>query len=246
MHLYRTTFVGEIVAEFLPPKHPSNDVVILCDGLPTELSKKRLVEWLSKKGFWTFHVRYRGTWESGGRFLDHPPEQDILDVIQALPNGFTDAWSGESFALQPGRVCVIGASFGGTVALMASLHAVVQKVIAISPVVDWTVDADEPMDWLERVIQNGYFGAYRFSHEDWMRLSRGEFFQPIAHVDTFDPGKIFLVHALDDRVVPIGPARTFVEQVKCAYRFYETGGHDLRPKLLRWPSSSRLLRFIRS
>ncbi len=246
MSLLRTRLAGEIVAEFLPPKHPTNDVVILCDGLPSGNSKTRMVEWFARKNFWTFHIRYRGTWESGGTFLDHVPEKDILDVVAALPNGFKDVWSDQSFAIQPARVCVVGASFGGTAALMASLHVVVSKVIAISPVIDWTVDADEPMDWLERVVQEGYGSAYRFSHEDWRKLARGEFFQPMTHLDEFDPDKIFLAHAYDDRVVPIVPAERFVEHVKCGHRFYQTGGHDLRPKLMRWPFSSNLLRFLRS
>lgn len=246
MELKRTSFLGEIVAEFLPPKHQTRDVVILCDGMPSGGSQRQSIEWFSKKGFWTFHLRYRGTWESSGRFLDHAPEQDVLDVIAALPNGFTDLWSHESFALQPAHVCVVGSSFGGTAALMASLHVVVQKVLAIAPVIDWTVQADEPLDWLEQVIRQGYGGAYRFSSDDWRRLSRGEFFQPQAVVNEFDPKKIFIAHAMDDVVVPIGPTQAFVSQVGCEAQFYQTGGHHLRKKMMRWPTTSQVLRFLRS
>lgn len=246
MHLYRTCFFGEVVVEFLPPKHPSTDVVILCDGLPSGGSKQQLVQWFAQRNFWTFHLRYRGTWESGGMFLDHSPEQDVLDVIKALHDGFKDIWSGKTFSCQPEQVCVVGSSFGGTTALMASLDDSVDRVLAISPVIDWTVSADEPMDWMEDILQRGYVGAYRFTHQDWLKLSQGEMFQPLARTQEFDPSKIFLMHAHDDRVVPIGPTLTFTDHVGCAHQFFKTGGHHLRSKIVCWPFSSRLLHFLRS
>ena len=242
--MFRTNFAGGIITEFLPPKHFSNQVVILCDGLPSGGSKQQLVTWFAGHGFWTFHLRYRGTWESGGTFLDHAPEQDVFDVIEGLKNDFHDVWSGQIFSCQPEHICVVGSSFGGTVALMASLDARVHKVLTISPVIDWTVSADEPIDWLEAVLLNGFPGAYRFTHEHWLQLSRGEFFQPMQHVKEFDAKKIFLVHACDDRVVPIEPTHTFIDRVGCDHRLFKTGGHHLRPKIFRWPLSAKLIRWL--
>ena len=246
MHLKRALIAKEIVVEFLPPKKPSSKVMIFCDGLPTSSSKEKLIRAMSKAGYWAFHLRYRGTWESAGTFLDHPPEQDVWDLIDALPKGFVDAWEGEEYHIDPEQVVVVGASFGGTVAVLSAKDERVHKAVAFSPVVDWTQSTpDEPMDYLEQVILQGYPGAYRFAHEDWLRLSRGEFSQPMAEIADIDRKKIFIIHAQDDKVVSIETVKRFVAGLGCKHLFLKRGGH-LSSSLLtfRWPLW-RLIRRVR-
>lgn len=245
MHLKRATFADGIVAEFLPPKKPSSHVVIICDGLPTKPSKAPLVRWFSKKGYWAFHMRYRGTWESEGRFLDHDPTDDVLAIIKSLPFGFSDVWSKESFSVQPKKVSVVGSSFGGCVALMASLSQMVDRVVALAPVSDWTAPTPgEPHDYLERVVRQGYGGCYRFEHEDWQRLGHGEFCQPVNHLGQFDPKKIFLIHAEDDKVVPVEQSREFVHHIGCQYRELKKGGHLSSSKMMHWSLSRSVHKFL--
>jgi alpha/beta superfamily hydrolase len=245
MHLKRALFANEIIAEFLPPKHPSNRVVILCDGLPSVPGKAEVVQWFSKKGYWCFNLRYRGTWESLGNFLDHDPTQDVLDLIDSLPGGFRTIWSEEDFKVDPDFVAVVGASFGGAVALMASLDDRVDKVVALAPVIDWTDESeDEPMDWFASVIRRGYGGAMTFTDEDWGRLSRGEFFQPMARIDQLDPSKLFIVHAQDDRVVHIGPTLELLKRTGCKGKVLKRGGHLSSRIVTKWPLSRQVQKFL--
>ncbi len=245
MHLKRARFGKEIVAEFLPPKKSSNKVLVFCNGLPTVPSNARQVKYFSDRGYWTFHLRYKGTWESGGRFLDHSPEEDVWELIDALPNGFTSIWDGEEFSVTPSEVVVFGSSFGGTTALMASRSEKVDKVVALSPVIDWTRDAEEPMGWLKKVIEQGYGQTYQFSDSDWERLAKGEFFQPAAVTEEFTPKKIFLAHAQDDTVVPMAPAQAFVQTVPCKHVFLKNGGHSLGGVFRRFPRSLSLWKFLK-
>jgi alpha-beta hydrolase superfamily lysophospholipase len=246
MHLKRTNING-IIAEFLEPKHPSNKVAFVCDGLPSLPSKKPLVKWLSKLGFWTFHIRYRGAWESEGRFLDHDPSEDVLEVLTNLSKGFTSIWDNAEFQITPEKVVVVGSSLGGTTALMASLDKRVDKVVALAPVIDWTDETgEEPMDWLEQLLIKGWPEAFRFDHEDWMRLTRGEFFQPQAVQDKFDAAKMFVIHAQDDTVVSIGPTRDFVEKIGCKHKFLRRGDHLSSSRVLKWPLSRSVRTFLLS
>lgn len=245
MHLHRALFAKEIVAEFLPPKRPSNRVVILCDGLPSVPGKAEVVRWFSKKGYWCFNLRYRGTWESLGNFLDHDPTEDVLDLIDALPGGFRSIWTEEDFHVKPEFVAVVGASFGGTAALMASLDDRVDKAIALAPVIDWTDESEaEPMDWFGDVIRKGYAGAVHFEDSDWGRLSRGEFFQPAAHMKQFDPSKLFIVHAQDDKVVHIDPTLELLKQTGCKGKVLKRGGHLSSRVVTKWPLSSQVQKFL--
>ncbi|KKR55753.1 MAG: hypothetical protein UT94_C0061G0007 [Candidatus Uhrbacteria bacterium GW2011_GWF2_40_263] len=226
MHLKRALLADEIVVEFLLPKKSSSKVMIFCNGLPSGSEKQTLLKKMSRLGYWVFHLRYRGTWESTGNFLDHAPEKDVWDVIEAIKKGFVDVWEKEEYQIDPSEVIVVGASFGGTVAILSTKDPRVQKAIAFSPVVDWTQSTpEEPMDYLEEVIHSGYAGVYRFSQEDWMRLSRGEFFQPMAEVADLDREKIFVIQAKDDSVVPFDSVQRFVSVLGCQHLFLRTGGH---------------------
>ncbi|HEU5399890.1 MAG TPA: CocE/NonD family hydrolase, partial [Terriglobales bacterium] len=139
--MFRTRFKKEIVAEFLPPARRlrKQRVIILCDGMPSSPRKQPLCEFLSRKGYWVFYPRYRGTWESDGIFLDRSPHEDLLDVIDELKKGVREVTFGEKFEVNPDEIFVIGGSFGGAAAILAYLHPRVKKVIAICPVVDWSI-----------------------------------------------------------------------------------------------------------
>src|SRR5215469_5396754 len=120
---FRTRFKKEIVAEFLPPARPrkKQKVIILCDGMPGIPRKQALMEFLAGKGYWVFYPRYRGAWESGGKFLEKSPHHDILDVIGELPKGFQEVAFGRQFSVAAREVFVIGGSFGGATAILCSL-----------------------------------------------------------------------------------------------------------------------------
>lgn len=247
-HLQRTQLADGIVTEFLPPKKPSQKVMIICDGLPSLPGRKgKVMRYWSKRGYWVFNPRYRGVWESRGRFLAQSPEQDVWDLIKALPQGFVSAWDGERYVIDPEQVVVMGSSFGGTAAIMASRCDCVDKAIAFAPVIDWSAKGtSEPMDWLEKVVVDGYGDGLRFAHEDWMRLSRGEFYQPKAEVGTLDPSKLFVIYALDDEVVPSDSVQAFLERLPCLSEERKKGGHLSASLSMGWRLSRKLRRFLTS
>ena len=227
MYLYHTIFKNEIVAEFLPPKNlTSQKVIILCDGLPTLPEKNKLVKFLAKKNYWVFHMRYRGTWESIGEFLDKSPVQDVLDLVDALPKGFVEIWGNQEFKVNPESVFVIGASFGGTTALMSSLDSRIKKVVAICPVVDWKDESgEESNEDLKEQIQVGYPGAYHFSEENWNKLINTSFFNPIDYVEHFDSAKILSIHAKDDKIVMYSGVEKFMKKIGVKFITRKKGGH---------------------
>src|SRR6202020_3004403 len=138
---FRARFKKKIVAEFFPPVRPGKKqkVIVLCDGMPSMPRKQPLMSFLVGKGYWVFYPRYRGAWESGGQFLRQSPHKDILDVIGELPKGGRELAFRQRFKLAPDEIFVIGGSFGGAAAILASLDARVKKVVANCPVTDWEI-----------------------------------------------------------------------------------------------------------
>lgn len=205
----------------------------------------------SKKGFWVFFPRYRGTWESGGEFLKRSPHEDILDVIDEIPKGFTDLWSGQHYMLSARRsldaggnatryiLYVFGGSFGGPAALLCSRDPRVTKAVAFAPVIDWKAPSrDEPMDKLGMFLPKGFGNGYRFSKKNWLRLSRNEFYSPLKETDTLDGKKLLIFHATDDGSVPYSRTRRFAAKTGAKLITLRSGGHfgvskSIEPKIYR-------------
>ncbi len=249
----RTRFGKEIVAEFWQPVHPSRKarpelsrrVIIYCDGAPTIPYKRPLLESFAKRGYWIFHIRFRGCWESGGKFLRLSPERDVLEVINQLPRGFVDDWSGKRFRVKPSTVVLIGSSFGGPAVLLASRDPRITKVIAVSPVVDWCAPSrTEPLPWLKKFMRRAFGEAYRFTDRDWQKLSRGRFYSPMMHAAEIDGRKILMIHARDDQSVAWQPVAQFAALTGAELILLRHGGH-LGPNILTqprlWPQIRKFL-----
>lgn len=243
----RTRFAREIVAEVFFPAKQTGRVAILAIGAPSGSSKKERLEFLSSQGYIAVYPRYRGTWESDGYFLEHSPARDIRDVVMELEKKqqVVDVATGKIYPIQVARIYLFGGSFGGPAVLLNTDLPIVKKVIAYSPVIDWSVEGeDEPFDEFVRYSLEGYGGAYRPKHvRDWDKLVKTDFYNPIAHVNTIDGRKVFIIHAKDDTVVPHDPVIPFAEKTGAAYYLKPTGNHRIKfeHKLL-WKKIETFLR----
>ena len=222
----RTLFAKEIVAEFWQPRRASGRAVIICDGAPGMPSKKKLAEFFARKGYWVFHMRYRGTWESGGEFLKRSPADDVDDVIEGIQKGFKESWTGVTYYLELSEVIVVGASFAGPAVIRASMNPLVRKVVAFAPVVDWSVATkEEPFEEFLRQIEEGFAGAYRCPKRNFKKLLTRSFYNPVDWVGKLDGEKIFLMHARDDTSVPYLPTHKLAKQIGATYIERARGGH---------------------
>jgi pimeloyl-ACP methyl ester carboxylesterase len=246
--MFRARFHRDIVAEFLPPSRPRQRqrVILLCDGMPSIPRKQPLMEFLARQGFWVFYPRWRGSWESGGQFLKLSPERDLFDVLDQLPRGFRDAAFGQTFKLTPDETFVIGGSFGGAAALLASLDPRVTKVVANCPVVDWGIlDTEREKETSNpsypAYIREAFGNGYRLSTQNWNKLRSGNFFNPIRHVKEFDPAKILMFHAKDDPYVPWRGVAAFADATGCRLKLLARGGHLSTQWVTTkyWPQISR-------
>jgi alpha-beta hydrolase superfamily lysophospholipase len=224
----RTRFKNDIVCEFVAPNKKSNKVIIVCSGMPGYPSNKEMLFWLSGRGYWAFLPRYRGTWESGGKFLQKSPHQDVLDIIEELPKGFKDLWSGKVSKIKNPQVYLIGSSFGGPAVILASQSPKVKKAVAFSPVVDWREEVHsktEPMPKLEKFTRAAFGEGYRFDHRDWKKLEAGKIYNPVSAIKKINAKKIFIIHANDDKIISTPAVKKFVKDLGCQFIYIKKGGH---------------------
>ncbi|PYY20185.1 MAG: hypothetical protein DMG60_01255 [Acidobacteria bacterium] len=230
--MYRARFKKEIVAEFLPSARPlkKQKLIILCDGMPSVPRKQPLAQFLSQKGYWVLYPRWRGAWESGGRFLEKSPAKDLSDIIDELPTRVREAAFGKTFALSPEEIYVIGGSFGGTAAILSSLDQRVRKVIANCPVVDWGILPKEQKKETSNpsyvaYIREAFGNGYRLSEKNWAKLSSGSFFNPAHHVHELTASKIMIFHAKDDPYIPWRLVERFASRSGIQLKLLARGGH---------------------
>ena len=226
MHALRARIEKEIITEFVLPKRGGNKVIILLSGMPTVPSKTELMFFLAGKGYWVFLPRYRGTWESDGSFLKKSPHLDVIDLIDSFTFGFQDIWTSKLYRIKNPEVYLIGSSFGGAAAILASKNKQVKKVVALSPVIDWRIKSKtEPIEWLGKFTKKAFGNAYRFTSKDWNKLKTGFFFNPIAEIENLDKEKLYIIHAKDDDVVYSRPSEEFSKSLDSKFTLLKTGGH---------------------
>ena len=230
--MFRARFRDEIVAEFLPPSRPRKmqKLIILYDGMPSIPREQPLSEFLAVKGYWVLYPRYRGAWESDGQFLEKSPHEDILDIIDDLPKEIEELAFGKRFQLSPQQIFVIGGSFGGAAAILASLHPRVQRVIANCPVVDWKIleraeKLETSNDSYAAYIRAAFGNGYRLSDANWEKLQSGTFYSPWHHRTDITPSKIMIFHPKDDPHVPYEGSRRFAEFTGVTLKSLRSGGH---------------------
>jgi pimeloyl-ACP methyl ester carboxylesterase len=244
--IFRTRLARDIVAEVALPEHQTGRVVILAIGAPSGSSKKERIEFLTSQGLTVVYPRYRGTWESGGWFLAKSPAEDIRDVAQELAKAKSciNLSTQTPVTLKVKEVILFGWSFGGPAVLLNTDLPLVSKVIAVSPVIDWSVDGpDEPFSEFVRYSREGFMGAYRVQRaQDWNKLVKTNFYNPVAHVKKINGSKVFIIHAQDDMVVPVDPVAPFAEKTGARYYLKPTGGHRVDPThLFLWKKIKKFL-----
>lgn len=247
MGVCRTRFKNQIITEFVPPKNKkSRKVMIFCAGVPGVPHKDEVLEFWASKGYWTFFPRYRGTWESGGTFLSKSPEKDVLDVISELRKSFKDYWSGQRFRVQAKSIVIVGSSFGGPAAILATRDRRVKKAVCISPVVDWIAeDKADPLSHLYTILHEGYGNAYRVSKKNWNKLKGGRFYNPVQHLSKLDPNKIMILHAKNDKVVRPKSVIKFAKDLGCNFTLLKKGGHLSSTMLMEKRYVKKLEKFFK-
>lgn len=187
-----------------------------------------LVQYLAAKGYAILQSNYRNSggygeaWEGEGGFKNwQQTVNDLTDGLQHLiKNGVVD----------PGRVCIMGWSYGGYAALMSTLEekGKYQCVISIDAPVDPHFLVDENKNYVV------YSKIKEFIGSDENVIERGS---PLKRADELNvPALLF--HGEDDFVVWPIHARTLGEMLKrkndgSDYFIYKNSEHDLAHNKVR-------------
>lgn len=184
--------------------------------MPSIPRKQPLAEFLARKGFWVMYPPLPRGVGKRRQISGKIAHQDVLDILDELPQELEEIAFGRRFRLAPDQVFVIGGSFGGAAAILLSLDPRIRRVVANCPVVDWKIlDRSEKMETLKEnyveYIHDAFGNGYRISETNWRKLRSGIFYNPWHHRREITPTKVLMFHAKDDPFVPYECTRKFAE-----------------------------------
>ncbi len=196
---------------------PSKGAIILLDGLPSKpVSKYNLMQELSEKGYDVFFPRYEGTWESDGTFLERAPSEAIIEFIKKLREGILL----EGKIYQNNNICLLGSSFGGSVALDISTKEDVGKICVVSPAISFRkVDGIET---LEAYLREAHSKDYRFNSIQWKKLLEDQIWN-LSESKVKEPSKIWIGTGKKDDQVKENDVIEFGESNNIQIQTYDLG-----------------------
>ncbi len=172
-----------------------------------------LVQFLANRGYAVLQINYRGSTGYGLEFAAKGKEQ----VGGAIQDDITDAvrWAIQQGIADPGRIAIMGASYGGYSVLfaLAKTPELYRCGIDIAGVTDWP-------DLLEKHNQEGEFKiAYAYWEKRLGEIRSEKVHQRLTEVSPMSfagqiKAPLLIVHGKEDQVVPLTQTKRLVALMK--------------------------------
>ncbi len=183
-------------------------------------------KWLSSKGIAAFVLSYRLPSDKIMKDRKNGPLQDVQEAIR-----FVRA-NAKEYGINPSQIGVIGFSAGGHLASLASTHyndEVYKSQYKVSPRPDFSI-LIYPVITMDPVFTHGDTRNNLIGSDADENLTNR--YSSDKQV-TKDTPPAFLVHALDDNLVPYTNSILYVDAlrkqgVQCELHLYAAGDHGLR------------------
>lgn len=181
------------------------------------------VQMLANHGYAVLQMNFRGSAGYGAEFR----EAGQREWGEAMQDDITDGtrWLVDAGIADPGRICIVGGSYGGYAALMGVVKEPGLYRCAVS--LNGVTDLPDLIS-LRRKYVGGRSSAARRLGDLWNdreQLDRNSPARRAADIQV----PVLLVHGTDDRVVPVAQSRKMAEALKSArknYQYVELEGEE--------------------
>ena len=223
--------VNPSIAYYPAEKNETGTAVVVCPGggyagLTYLFEGVMSAQWLNSVGISAFVLRYR---LPNDKIMEDRKVGPLQDVQQAIRYVRANA---EKFGIKPDRIGVMGFSAGGHLASVASTHyndIVYKPEINVSARPDFSVLVYPVITMDSTYTHSGSREALIGLDADQATTDR---FSSEKQV-TSDTPPTFIVHALDDKLVPFSNSINYAyalrdKGVQCELHLYAKGDHGLR------------------
>ena len=242
------TFDGRDIPAFLylPKDRPGRElpVVIIVHGGPEGQSRPLfdpITQYFVARGYGVMVPNVRGSTGYGYQYQSLDDVRLRMDSVADLQHAAL--WLQNSGIADPGRIAVMGGSYGGFMVLSAittypHLWAAAVDIVGIANFVTFLENTGP---W-RRKLRESEYGSLE-NDRDFL-----ESISPINHVDSIVT-PLFVIHGANDPRVPIGEAEQIVaalreRNIPVEYMRFEDEGHGLvkrANRLVAYPAAARFL-----
>ena len=231
------SFAKEIFFEYKTRKEPSKAIIIL-PGFPSSNKEDEIINTLFEKGYNVFFMRYKGSFQSEGKFLEKDPTKDIKEFVNYLETGKTkNLWDETESLFKNTEYIILTGSFSGAIALGVNEDKI-KKIILCSPVWDYTEhnkDGDEQeFTHLTRFVKKGWNNLYKYTFKDIQeQMKKFENCKWKNYKEQLKNKQILILHDPKDDTTSIKHTKKHLEEVPSIKLIEHELGHGTRIKIIR-------------
>ncbi len=168
-------YYGDVFFEFLVHGREEGwkrDAIVILPGFPSSNKSDSEMRYLYGRGFNVFFPRYKGTYQSKGKFLDENIVQDLKEFISELKKGKAKSlWDNNLIEFSVGSIIILGGSFSGAVACgLGAVDKDIRKIVLFSPVWDFKRhnenNNEQDLEKLIPFVKRAYKNLYRIGFEN--------------------------------------------------------------------------------
>ncbi|MEM4270740.1 MAG: prolyl oligopeptidase family serine peptidase [Candidatus Pacearchaeota archaeon] len=225
-------YYGGIFFEFIVHDKAA-DAIIILPGFPSGNDFKDLIKFFFNQGYHVFVPRYRGTYQSTGKFLSKNPVDDMIMFVKHLGGGSAKSlWDGKKKTFNINRKILVGLGFGGTIALaVAAKYPGFSHLIAVAPIWDFTKhnkDGDEEdLKKITEFVKRAYQNCYRYEFNDIIKkLKKFEEIKPEFYMQHLNL-PVLILHDPNDKFVAFRNSKEMTSRLSKGTLIEHYLGHKL-------------------
>jgi len=241
-------YYKNIFFEFLTHKNASDTIIIL-PGFPSSNNNDNLMRFLYSKGFNVFFLRYGGSYQSKGFFLEKNVVKEIGDFVKNLKKvEVTSLWDMSKQKFKIKKLIIIGGSFSGAISCgLAATNKSIKKIILFSPVWDYKEhnkkENEQDLIHLSDFVKRAYKNLYRIKFDNIVnQMEKFKELSPNYYVPRLNI-PLLVFHDPNDPVVSIAHTRKMKKILSKINIVEHKIGHGMRKVLFdEWDKIEDFLR----
>jgi len=215
------------------------DAVVILPGFPSRNDHNDLIESFFEKGFHVFVPKYRGSYQSSGKFLLKNPVDDLIMFAENMDKGIAKSlWDNSKQHFKINKKILVGSSFGGAIALgLAAKSGKFSHLILASPIWDFRKHNE---NWDEQNLQQvleyvtrAYENCYRINFDDFLkRMKKFKELYPEFYLSKLQKMPVLVMHDPNDKIVAFKHTKNILPKFANATYIEHYLGHGLSDSLI--------------
>ncbi|MCU0642390.1 MAG: hypothetical protein MUF61_02325 [archaeon] len=236
-----TAYFGSIFFDYILQDRMA-DAVFILPNYPSHNSYSKLAKLFYGRGYHVFVPRYRGTYQSNGKFLGKNVVDDMLAFMKNFEKGvIKNNWDGKKYTFKMNKRILLAGGFSGAIACgMAAKSNMFSHLILASPI--WDFDShnsegkEQDLSEMTEFVRKAYQNCYRFGFRNIKKVLakykeiHPDFYLPKLHHSKFP---MLLFHDPNDKVVSFTKTKSVVERLPNVTFIEHYLGHGLTDDLIQ-------------